>query len=390
MSRSSTDQSRAALQVRLQARRPEIEETILARAHAVASPADQDTEYREGLRAAVSAAVGYCLLGIERGEERVGPLPAPMLTQARQAARNRVGLEIVLRRYFAGYTVLWDVLVQEARDGSLPVEPSTLYRAQKEFALLFDRIVASVSAEYRQEAEHALRPREVRTAERVKRLLAGEPLDTSDFDYDFEAHHLGAIATGPGARELLRGLAGRLDRRLLVVGGAQRTTWAWLGARRSIDPAELGGLPPTFWPQQTSLAIGEPAQGLRGWRLTHRQAQAAQTVAMRRPQPLTRYADVALLASVVRDDDLITFLDDTYLAPLCAERDGGVTLRQTLGAFFATDRNISSAAAVLGVARHTVANRLRTIEQRIDLPLTRMGAELELALRIAEYRGDDR
>lgn len=324
MPRASTDQSRAALQARLQARLPEIEETILTRAHAVASPSSgEDAEYLEGLRAAVSAAVRYCLLGIERGEERAGPLPAPMVSQARQAARNRVGLETVLRRYFAGYTVLGDFLVQEARAASVPVEPSTLHRAQKEFAVLFDRIVASVSVEYRQEAEQSLRPREERTTMRVKRLLAGEPLDTSEFDYDFDAHHLGLIATGSGAQELLRELASRLDSRLLLVQGDERTIWAWLGARQSPDPAALCDLPSTSWPQQTSLVVGEPAQGLCGWRLTHRQAKAALSVALRRPQRLTRFADVALLAAILRDDELREFFTETYLAPLGAERDGG-------------------------------------------------------------------
>jgi PucR C-terminal helix-turn-helix domain/GGDEF-like domain len=379
------DRDRADIAARLEARRPEIEETILARAHAVASPSGaEDAEYLEGLRAAVTAAVGYCLLGIERGEERAGSLPAAMLAQARQAARNRVGLETVLRRYFAGYTVLGDFLVQEARDGSLQVEPSTFFRAQKEFAVLFDRIVASVSAEYRQEAEHALRPREERTAMRVKRLLAGEPLDTSEFDYDFEAHHLGVIATGSRAQELLRELASRLDRRLLLIGGAQSTIWAWLGARRPLDVDDLTALQSMDWPDGVSLAIGEPSQGLRGWRLTHRQAEAAQRVALRRPQPLTRYADVALLAAVLRDDDLIEFLTKTFLVPLTVERDGGEALRQTLHAFFAAGRHVSSAATTLGIARQTVTSRLRMIEERIDRSLDVCGVEIETALRLGD------
>jgi hypothetical protein len=305
-----------------------------------------------------------------------------MLTQARQAARNRVGLETVLRRYFAGYTVLGDFLVQEARDASLPVEPSTLYRAQKEFAVLFDRIVASVSAEYRREAEHALRPRKERTAMRIKRLLAGEPLDTSEFDYDFDAHHLGVIATGPGAQELLRELASRLDRRLLLVKGGDHTIWAWLGARHSLDPAALYDLPSTPWPQKTSLAIGAPAQGLRGWRLTHRQAKAALSVALRRPQRLTRYADVALLAAVQRDDDLVEFLTETYLAPLAAERDGGEALRRTLCAYFAAARNVSSTAAALGVSRKTVNNRIHTIESHVGRPISACATELEIGLSL--------
>ena len=382
--RPSPARVRAELARRLEARRPEIEEAILARLYAVSDPTGEDAEYLAGLRAAVTVAIGYGLLGIERGEERSGPIPAAMLAQARQAVRNGVGLDTVLRRYFAGYTALGDFFMQEARNGDLVVEASTLYRAQKELAALFDRIVAAVSAEYEREAERAQRPREERTAERVKRLLAGDLLDTAEFDYDFGAWHLGIIATGIGAGETLRDLATELDCRLLLVEGGEHAVWAWLGARRRLEAAELARPPSAEWPPNRSLVTGEPAQGLRGWRLTHRQAQAALTVALRRPQPLTFYSDVALLASILQDGVLTTFLTDAYLAPLSVERDGGETLRQTLCAYFAAGCNASSAAAALRVSRQTVNSRLRAVEERLGRPLNTCAPAMEAALRLAE------
>jgi DNA-binding PucR family transcriptional regulator len=60
-------------------------------------------------------------------------------------------------------------------------------------------------------------------------------------------------------------------------------------------------------------------------------------------------------------------------------------LRQTLRAYFAAERNASSAAAALGVARHTIENRLRKIEERLDRRLSTCLAELEVALRVEEY-----
>ncbi|MGA8746022.1 MAG: helix-turn-helix domain-containing protein [Solirubrobacterales bacterium] len=380
----SPARARADLAKRIEARRPEIEEAIRARAYAVSNPTD--AEYLQGLRAAISAAVGFGLGVIERGEERSGPLPAAMLTQARHAARNRVDLETVLRRYFAGFTTLGDFLVQEAGKDPATSTATVLHRLQKELAALFDSIVVSISAEYRHEAEHLGRSARQRDAERVNRLLAGELIETSEFDYDFEAWHLGAIATGPEAERLLRDLTGTLDRRLLLVEGGEGTVWAWLGGRRKLEAAELASLHTNEWPVGTSLTLGEAAPGLRGWRATHRQAQAAHTVALRDPQPLTLYADVALLASTLQDEVLVGFLTDAYLTPLFAECDRGAILRQTLSAYLAAGQNVSSAAAAVGASRKTVSNRLQAIEQRIGRPLKSCTAELEMTLRLDRLR----
>jgi DNA-binding PucR family transcriptional regulator len=123
---------------------------------------------------------------------------------------------------------------------------------------------------------------------------------------------------------------------------------------------------------------------MEGWRLTHQQAQAARVVALRRPQGVTRYTDVALLASALRDQNLTGALIDAYITPLANARDGGKGLYETLRAYIAAERNISSAAAALGVARNTVDNRLRTIEDRLGRTLHPCPAELEVALQLQE------
>lgn len=99
---------------------------------------------------------------------------------------------------------------------------------------------------------------------------------------------------------------------------------------------------------------------------------------------MTHYADVALLASVLRDEMLARSLIEIYLAPLECQRDGGRMLRDTLRAYLAAGRNASSAAAALGVARNTLESRLRTIEQSLTLPLSACLSELEVALRFEE------
>lgn len=366
---------------RLRGRREEIEQRILPRLHAISDPAEAvDPDYAISLRAAVSSAFDFALAGLKRGEERAPEVPVALLAQAKMAARNGVNLGAVLRRYFAGYALLGDYLIEEAeRDKAL--QGAVLKRLLRSQAVIFDRLLAAISEEHRREVATRLGSNEERRVDRVRRLLAGEWIDASDLAYDFDVHHLGAIAAGDGAVTAIRELAARLDVRLLTVGRGEATVWAWLGARRRLNPADLERVAADSQTPRVALALGEPAQGLDGWRLTHRQACATLPIALRSPGTPVRYAEVALLASILGDELLITSLHRLYLEPL-AERDDDGTLRKTLRAYFAAGRNVSSAAAALGVNRHTVANRLRAIEEQLGRQLGACSGELDAALRL--------
>ncbi len=382
---------RVPFAARLQERRAEIEAATLARVYAISDPTEvEDPAYVAGLRAAVSAGLDYGLAAIEAPRAR-GPLPAPvpveLLVQARYAASSGVSLDTVLRRYFAGYTVLGDFIVAEAEQEGEIAAPE-LQQALRGEAALFDRLVAAVAEEYSREAEGPARGAEQRRAARVRMLLGGELVDVAEFGYDFDAFHIGAIAAGPGAKVALRDLATTLDRRLLAVCAGEGVMWAWLGGRCKLASREVLRLASSRWPNDAALALGEPGQGIEGWRLSHRQAKAALPVALRGARSLVAYTDVALFAAALSDEVLATSLRDTYLVPLERERDGGATARETLHAYFAAGRNASSAAASLGVSRQTVSIRLRSAEGRIGRPLNRCAAELETALRLRELTPD--
>ncbi|HEX5375622.1 MAG TPA: helix-turn-helix domain-containing protein [Solirubrobacterales bacterium] len=381
----SAKRARAELAGRLRARRAEIEEAAFTRIKAISDPAEvADPIYLDGLRSAVSAAIDYGLDTIEASEGHVPALPAVLRAQAQLAARNGVGLDTVLRRYFAGYTLLGDFLVREAAGRELPAGLVSAELLQDR-AALFERLIATVSEEYAREADAQPDSPAGHRAERVRRLLDGEMLDSTDLAYDFDAHHLGAIAKGVGAPEALRSLASTLGLRQLIVASEEDRVWAWFGGRRPLGFDDLRTKISLAWPARITLALGEPAEGIAGWRLTHRQAAAALPVALRGSKPLVRYGDVALLASVLQDDLVATSLHRLYLTPLRLERDGGEIARKTLRAYFVSRRNISSAAASLGVSRRTVSSRLRAIEDRLGLRLDT--PELELALSLEEVGG---
>jgi DNA-binding PucR family transcriptional regulator len=223
-------------------------------------------------------------------------------------------------------------------------------------------------------------------AERVEALLAGESLDTSRISYDFAAEHVALIAAGSGAdRRIDESLASTSLPHLVVRSGGG-AVWAWIGSLDGFNASALEDLAceaaaASHATGEACLTIGEPAHGLGGWRLTHHQARAALAVAQCGNEPVVRYRDVAMLASVVRDDLLATSLHRLYLEPLEGGRDDGEELRETLRAYFAADRNVSEAGAAIGVTRQAVARRLRLAEEKLGRPLGACGAELETALR---------
>jgi len=386
--------ARAELRARLEGRREEIEAAALARVAAIADPAEvADPAYAEGLRRALPAAIGFGIETIDAGEGHEPPLPVDLLAQARLAARNGIALDTVLRRYFAGYSLLGFHLIEEAsRDGLM--RGADLQRLTAAQSAHFDRLLAAVGEEHGRESESlVLATGERRRAERIERLLAGEQLDTSTIPYEFEGWHIGVVGTSAGAdsdsgdggvEDALRKLATKLDCRLLLLPREDGAVWAWLGARRRFDPAELlGALGPGSEGDALTIALGEPAEGPPGWRLTHRQAAAALPVARRGPEPRVRYADVALLAAALQDDLLATSLRRLFLKPLANERNGGEVLRKTLRAYFSAQRNGASAAVALGVSRQTVKNRLQAIESLVGRPVDTCATELDLALRLS-------
>jgi hypothetical protein len=375
------EEVRTGLAIRLRSRLPEIEEAALTRVFAVSDPrGSSHPEYAEGLRATILAALRYGIEALQRREDRPPPIPTTLLSQARLAARGGVKLETVLRRYLAGYTLLSNYVIEEAERAGLS-QALPLQRLSCAQAALFDRVIAAVSEEYGRESESRLLSPERRRVKRVRSLLAGELLEAPEFAYGFDGHHhLGAIAAGQGAAEAFGEIAKTFDRRLLMVHPEKHIVWIWLGSRRPFDSEQLAEL--SRWDlAEVTVAVGEPGEGLAGWRLSHRQARAALPVALRDGERFVRYRETALLATMLQDDLLVISLRQLYLEPLEEERDGGETLRKTLRTYFAAGRNSASAASTLGVSSRTVTNRLRTVEAKLGSTLD---AGLEVALRLHE------
>jgi len=373
--------------MRLRLRHSAIEEVIFTRIHdpvSFGSAGSEDAEYLAGLRAAVVAVVDYVLTGIEHGEDWVGPIPAEAAAQARRAARCGVSLDTLVLRYIAGHRLLGEFVKDEADRAGYSSQGHALHLLRRAQESLLERLTAAITGEYQRERERMERSPEQCRMELVRRLLAGEAADSSGLDYDLEFWHLGMIAAGAGAWKAVRSMANGLGRQLLAVPIGEGTVWAWLGGYCKPVIAEVECLVSAEGFAGASLAIGEPRRGLDGWRLTHREAQAALPVALNRRQALTRCADVPLEAALLRHEVLASLLVKSYLSPLSGQKDGGAVLRETLRAYFAKECNAAKAGVALRVDRHTVGRRLHAIEKALGRLIPACRAELELALRLEE------
>lgn len=376
---------RGAIARGLRDRLEEIERAIATRVYAISEPPElADPSYVEGLRASFRAAVEFALAVVELGERRAPEVPPVLLAQARMAARAGVGLDTVLRRYAAGYSLFLDLVVAEVEQDSTVCGPALRGVLQGQGAV-FDRLVEAVSEEHRRESIRLMRSPRRRLVDRVGRLLSGESIDTADLQYDFGGFHLGAVGIAAEVEPSIRELASGLGLRTLCVPAEEGLLWAWFGSSYSAEALgrhRVGDLANEILPAGAILALGDPGEGAHGWRLTHRQALAALSVASFQDSRVVHYLEVGLLACVAGDELLRESLHRIYLAPFEVEPDGGQTMRRTLRAYIAANRNISSAAAALKLNRQTVSNRLQIFEQKIDRSLNECVAELETALNL--------
>jgi hypothetical protein len=377
-----SSEGRAALAARLREHRSDLDAAVTTRVHGFDDPrAVPDPAYGEGLGRALAASIDYLLAGWEGGDRRAPSLPTEVLAQARLDARDGVSLDTVTRRYVAVNALFNDAVFAAAADAG--VAAADLRRALGTQASRLDELLAAVGTEYERESHNLPVGVADRRRECVKRLLAGELADTSGLGYELDAEHIAVVARGDAGKELLRGVASRLDRRLLAVRREDEPVWAaWLGGRRPLPAEEVVvALRAVATDGGVAFALGEPAAGLDGWRFTHAQAKAALPL-LSRHGPVVRFLDVALEAAIGRDELIATSLRRRYLDPLATARDGGEAARATLRAYFAAERNISATAARLGVDRRTVRNRLAAVEVLLGGPLNGSGADMEIALRL--------
>jgi len=346
-------------------------------------------ELWEAVRASCRANIDEGLADMGRD----GALPEAIPPDARElaliTARLDMPLAALLRAYRVAHALMWqswfDAVEREPADPG--VRRVALEHGSRYFFDYVDRLSTLVTDEYTAERDRFMRSREQRRTQLVRDVLDGADPDPGEamreLDYDLRLEHLAMVVSGPDPEAAVRELGRLLDApHGLVVSLTGDSAWAWLGRTRAFAlPERLEA------PADSTVSLGDPSPGVEGFRRSHREARDAHRVAVRGDGGVTRYDSVALEALVAGNEPRARAFVARELRGLDGADARSARLRQTLRAYFATGQNASAAAAMLGVHEHTVAYRLRTIEERLGRPVTARRAELETALRLLDVRG---
>jgi hypothetical protein len=383
----SAEPARETIARRLRTNEVGIDEAIFREVRAsVPDAVVDDPEYESELYGAVVGAIRHCLNVIEVGGEAFVPLPAATIEQARRAARRGVGIEKIVHRVALGERMVRAFAMREAED--LPARDLSLVLGPLDAAL--DLLVEAVTKAYEEERARLSHGPDGHRLELIERLLAGErpgPTDEAVLGYRLWGWHLGVSGTGgTGTEEALRQIADSEDCSLLIFRRDESVASGWLGGgQRRIDFDDLRRQPAINRCADAAFVVGEPGEGLEGWRRTHEQARLAQSPGIDAHRRLARAADVLPEAILSRDRMAARLLVATYLEPLEGLRGSGGPARETLRAHFANGRSVSAAATALQVARGTVEHRLREVESATGRSLSHEHmTRLEIALRVEE------
>jgi hypothetical protein len=302
------------------------------------------------------------------------------------------GFELLLFALRAGHLALWDAwfsLVEE-QEGLAATERRALLSRGSSLLFSYAHLLGGRAVEiFRRETEALRLAPEQREARAFRALLAGDPLASASLSFDFARHHLGLIAwDADDPLALLAALARALARPLFTLRPAGRAgeCWGWLSGTRALSPREEEVI--AGWaPAGGRLAVGLEGFGEEGFRAGHRQAARARRLASS-DSPLVRYDDVVVEALATENvADARTFLAHE-LRGIDDDSPASIRIRDTLLAWFRSGQNAASAASALGVHEQTVANRLRTAEERLGhVSIGARRIELELALRLHRRLG---
>jgi len=367
-----------------------------------------DRPVEELLAVSVTANIATILDVFEIGLDKANlEAPAAAVEYARRLAQRGVPLNALLRAYRLGQAGFVERMIQgisaESHSPEVVVDASLQLTAIT-FSYI-DRISEQVVAAYQHERDRWMRNRGAVRSARVMSVLANGVADVDAADkalgYPLRHTHRGVVVWTDENSQHADRLSGlervigklaehfRSDRPPLVIAPDNSTIWAWLPV-----PARPPGnfdAKPIAVDEGLWVALGEPASGVEGFRLTHRQARQAQIVAMtadpEQRTPVTESAQAGLVALMCTDIDAVRAWVHHVLGPLATVDDTTARLRDTVRVFLAAGGSYTAAAHELILHKNTVQYRIRKAEELRGRPLTDGRLDVEVALLAAHMLG---
>ena len=333
--------------------------------------------------------------------------PVAAVEYARRQAQRGTPLTALLRSYRLGHACFSDWVFTELAqqtDNAQMITAATLDMS-KIVAGYVDQTSEEIVAAYTRERENWLRNRSAARAARIRGLLSGARIDVPAAEvtlgYRLRQYHVGVVCWTDDAAASVDNIT-RLDRAIsqvavhaacsgdpLFVPRDESSGWAWLplGIRDAFAGTAAGTADVA---DDIHFALGDPAKGTAGFRITHEQAVAAQAVALAAGSAGPRavvFGEVAPVAMMLGSTDLLRAWVRSTLAGLAADDEYHARLRETLLVFLQAGGSYKATAERLMLHKNTVQYRLRRAEESLGRPVGDDRHDVELALQASHWLG---
>jgi PucR-like helix-turn-helix protein/diguanylate cyclase with GGDEF domain len=333
--------------------------------------------------------------------------PTAATEYTRRLAQRGTPLTALLRAYRLGHARFSDWVLRELAQqaGDAYVISAAALGMSGIVAGYIDQVSEEMVAAYTRERENWLLNRSATRGARIRHLLSGEPVDVgaaeATLGYRLCQYHVGLVCWAGDAA----GTADEITRLEHAVGRVaaqagcygdpvflprdESTGWAWLplGGRDTFDAAAAGR---AVLDTGSHVAFGSAAKGPAGFRITHQQALAAQSVALAAgtaaPGAVT-FGQVAPVAMMLGSADLLRAWVLSTLAGLAADDEHHARLRGTLLVFLQNAGSYKTTAEQLMLHKNTVQYRIRKAEESLGRPVGENRYDVELALRASHWLG---
>ncbi|MEU4595885.1 helix-turn-helix domain-containing protein [Nocardia sp. NPDC023988] len=340
----------------------------------------------------LTAIIDILTLGIGLDDITVPPAAAEY---ARRFAQHDLSLEALLRAYRLGehMFVQWTITLLTELAPPTAMALAAAARVAELVNSYIDQVIEGLIDIYGTERRRWDARTDAARAAQVRAVLDAEELDLASAEQMLSAslrgwHQFVLLWTPPGTADpgpVLRAgiqvLAAVSARSPMTVEIDEHTRWVWLAStgRPVLDTArlvrELRATP------ILSMAVGDPATGLAGFRQSFHDAQRARSVAVAaRSRGVLAYADVALTGLLADDVTRVQAWAARVLGGLMGTDETAARLRETVRVFLDARGSYTDAAARLHVHKNTVHYRVRKAEEVLGHPLTEHRLDIEVAL----------
>jgi DNA-binding PucR family transcriptional regulator len=240
-------------------------------------------------------------------------------------------------------------------------------------------------------------------AETARQIVDGklddERAGSSRLAYELRRNHVGLILAGEQGEH-----GGSLEREAVEVGGmlgcadpllipaGAGVLWAWCGTFKSPAPEALARVESHRPTEGVRVAIGRPAYGIEGFRLTHLEAGHAARfwdLGGAYAGGTTSYRSVEVVSLMASDIERARRFVRMQLGALAEQSESAARMRSTLLGFLAHGCSHVRAAQELHMHQNTVYNRVRRAEELLGSPVADRRVELQTALMLAETLGTE-